>query len=355
MTIPNTKEEAQQRTDQIRAFRSELDLVEAEGIITLPSELKQRVADYHNAMLERLRSTFDVDTNTTDRQMSLGMRMVSFLGALALSAAIFFFFYRYWGVMPLAAQVTILVAAPFLLLLLTEFAARREKTLYFASLAALVTITTFVLNLSMLGQIFSITPSQNAFLAWGAFALLLAYAYTLKLPLVAGLASLAAYLSASMGAWRGIYWLSLGERPENFILCGLIIFAFSFLPHRQHPGFSAIYRGFGALVMMIAILVMSHWGDSSYFMLESKTMENSYQALGFLLSALLVWLGIRRHWHGLTNTGSTFFVIFLYTKLFDWWWEWLPKYLFFLILGLIALLLLMILKRLRSALKEVAQ
>jgi uncharacterized membrane protein len=99
---------------------------------------------------------------------------------------------------------------------------------------------------------------------------------------------------------------------------------------------------------------MSHWGEASYLMLAGGTLEEVYQGLGFLLSALLVWLGIRRHWPGITNTGSTFFVIFLYTKLFDWWWDWMPKYLFFLVLGLMALLLLMVLKRLRAAVKEVA-
>ena len=41
-------------------------------------------------------------------------------------------------------------------------------------------------------------------------------------------------------------------------------------------------------------------------------------------------------------------MIYLYTKLFDWWWDWLPKYIFFLLLGLVAIGLLFALKRLRS-------
>lgn len=61
-----------------------------------------------------------------------------------------------------------------------------------------------------------------------------------------------------------------------------------------------------------------------------------------------VWVGIRRSWPDLVNTGVTLFVILLYTKFFDWWWEAMPKYLFFLILGLTALLFLIVLKRLRS-------
>ena len=52
------------------------------------------------------------------------------------------------------------------------------------------------------------------------------------------------------------------------------------------------------------------------------------------------------------NSGVTFFVIFLYTKFFDWWWNLLPKYLFFLILGLTAVLFLLVLKRLRHAARQ---
>jgi len=48
------------------------------------------------------------------------------------------------------------------------------------------------------------------------------------------------------------------------------------------------------------------------------------------------------------NTAVVFFVIFLYTKLFDWWWAVMPKFLFFLVLGLVALLVILVLKRLRA-------
>ena len=48
------------------------------------------------------------------------------------------------------------------------------------------------------------------------------------------------------------------------------------------------------------------------------------------------------------NTGVTLFVLFLYTKLFDWWWDAMPKYLFFLLMGLTAILLLLVFKRLRK-------
>jgi hypothetical protein len=69
----------------------------------------------------------------------------------------------------------------------TGGAVRRERSLYFASLIALVAVACFVLNLSALSRIFNITPSPNAFLAWAASSLLLAYGYGLKLVLVAWL------------------------------------------------------------------------------------------------------------------------------------------------------------------------
>jgi hypothetical protein len=229
ITLPGSKIEAQQRADRIQAFDQELECLERDGILSLSNELRDAVSTYHAGLLNELTHHFDIDTNVTARQMSMGMRIVSFLGALALSAAVFFFFYRFWGLLATSVQTSILVVAPLVILSGVEFAARRERTLYFASLISLVAFAAFVLDLSMLGQIFSITPSQNAFLAWGAFALIIAYTYRLRLMLVAGLTCLTGYLAASIGTWSGIYWLSFGERPENFIVAGLLIFATALL------------------------------------------------------------------------------------------------------------------------------
>lgn len=96
------------------------------------------------------------------------------------------------------------------------------------------------------------------------------------------------------------------------------------------------------------MLVLANWGRISYLDLDEDLVEGIYQVLGFVLSAGAIWLGARRHWSEVVNTGASFFVIFLYTKFFDWWWEVMPKYLFFLVLGLTAVLLLVIMRRLRA-------
>lgn len=347
-------DDAQRRADRILQFRQELGALEDADVLVLSDEQNSRLRAYHTELLSSLSRNFDVDTSGAARQMSLGMRIVSFLGALAFSAAVFFFFYRFWGNLGTIPQVIILVGAPLLILAGVELAARRELTLYFASLISLVAFAAFVLNLSMFGQIFTITPTQNAFLVWGAFALVLAYTYRLKLVLVAGLTSLLGYLAATVGTWSGIYWLSFGERPENFLLAGGLLFAAAWLHGTGHRQFAAVYRLYGLLVLLVALLVLSHWGGSSYLTLPDKQIEHGYQLLSFLAAAGVVWLGIRGGFPPLVNLGSTFFVLYLYTKLFDWWWDFMPKYLFFMVLGGIAIGLLLLLKRMRGLLREVS-
>ena len=340
--------EAQRRADRIRSFRDELRQVEAEEILLLTDAQRERLGRYHDETLRDLAGRFDVDTTDAQKQMSWGMRIASFLGALALCAAVFLFFRRFWGLLSTPAQVAVLLAAPILGLLGTHFAARRDRTLYFASILGLVAFGCFVLNLMMFGDIFNITPSPKAFLPWAAFGFLLAYTYGPRILLAAGILALSGWLSATTGTWSGCYWLSFGERPENFLVAGAVLLAIPIVPHRDRPDFPPIYRIFGLLGFFLPILVLANWGDTSYMMLAHKTVESFYQIAGFVVAGLAIAFGIRRGFREVTNLGCTFFVIDLYTKFFDWWWDWMPKYLFFLILGGVAVGLLLLLKRLRA-------
>jgi uncharacterized membrane protein len=109
-------------------------------------------------------------------------------------------------------------------------------------------------------------------------------------------------------------------------------------------------------MFLIPVLVLSNWGYGSYFAGDADIIEGGYQLVGFIVSAGLIALGIRYQWTDVINTGNIFFVIFLYTKFFDWWWDIMPKYLFFLVIALSSLLLLFVYKRIRlqSQLQEIA-
>ncbi len=218
-----SQREAQQRADRIRAFRAELAELEREGAVTLDPAQSSALEIHLQRTLTALAERFDIDATESQRQISWGMRIASTLGGLALCAAVVLFFYRFWGVLGIPAQVGVLVVTPLLMLAATEFAARRERTPYYASLFSLVAFGAFVLNLNVLGSIFNLTPSRNGLLAWGVFALLPAYAYRLRLPLAAGLACLMGYLAASFSSWWGGQWQFFFEKPENFLLGGLIL------------------------------------------------------------------------------------------------------------------------------------
>jgi len=345
---PVSRARAQSRADQIAAFQRELAALDGAGVLTLDAAQRTAVDEYHRAVLSDLTERFDVDLDAGDKGLSLGMRAASFLGALALGASVLFFFFRIWGLISTPVQVAILCAAPCVALVATDLVAARERGAYFTAMAASVAFACFVLDIAVLGRIFNTTPADTAFLIWGGFALVLAYAYGLRLLLAAAIVSLAGFLSARVGEFWGCYWMSMGERPEHFLPAAIVVFlAPSLWAHRRFTDFPPIYRIFGLLGVLVPVLVLGHWGLASYLPLDVSTIEVVYQTAGFVLSAAAVAVGLRWRWKEAVNVGVTFFVIFLYTKFFDWWWEWMPKYLFFLVIGLTAILILLVLKRWR--------
>ena len=352
---PPDKTTAQQCADQIHAFNDELAELTREQILSLSDEQQAAIDNYHRGLFDQFRSAFDIDSSQQDRQLSLGMRIASFLGALALAASVFFLFYQFWGRLGTASQVVVLSGASIISFVATVIVASKDGSGYFTKLIGLVAFACFVLNIALFGQIFNITPSDNALLAWAALALLLAYAYDVRLLQVAGVLCIIAFTSARVGAWSGMYWIHFGERPENFLPIAILLF---FLPqwidHQRFGGFALSYRVFGIVTLLTPMLVLAHWGYGSYLNIDPDIIEGGYQVAGFIISGAFIGYGIRRGWGHVVNTGVTFFVIFIYTKFFDWWWEIMPKYLFFLLMSLMAILCLVIFKRLRQG-EQVAE
>lgn len=352
MTFDN-KYSAQQRIDQIKAFESELTLLGAEADVMLDETQSQKIRDYHRQVVENLTRTWDVDVGITARRLSWGMQVASFIGALAFAASVFFLFYQYWGLMSAGLQIAVLVSAPLLTLIATFAIRARESTGYFAKLAGLISFACFVLNLTMLGQIFNIAPSSNVLLVWMIYALILAYACEIRLLLAAAILCLFAFVAARVGIWSGIYWLDMGERPENFLLPTLVLFWLpTVLSQRRFHGFTSIYHVFSMIGFFLTLLIMANWGQGSYLPWDPNLIEGFYQIAGFVFSGISIWYGIRFSLSHVAATGNTFLVLFLYTKFYDWWWDIMPKSLFFLIIGLTSLLMLVVFQRLRNGRKQ---
>lgn len=314
----------------------------------LETELRATITRVHDAALAGLARDFDVDASTGQKQLSWGMRIAALLGALALCAAVVLFFYRFWGLITTSGQVALLVAAPVTALGLTEFAARRERTLYFASLAAVVAFAAFVLALVVLGAIFNLPASPHAFLAWGALGFALAAAYELRLLLAAGLICLWIWLAAAAVSLAGADWTAFDRRPELFLLCGAGTLAAGTAGVLDRRDLGAMLRFAGLVALCWALIYLDNVGGDSVLPLRTSAVETLYQIVSFAIGAGVVALGIRSWWPEVTNTGAAFLVILIYMKAYDWFWDWMPKYLFFLLLGLIAVGCLAILRWLRG-------
>ena len=345
-----SRSEAQRRADEIRTFQRELQTLERDAVVSLSAEQREAIAGHHRRLLAGLADAFDIDRDGHAKQLSLGMRIASFLGALALGASVFFLFYQFWGLFSTPVQVAILLAGALGSFGATVWIRSRDGSGYFAKLAALVAFACFVLDIMMLGSIFNITPSDKAFTVWAAYGFLLAYSCDLRLLLVAAILCVVSFVAARTGTVCGLYWLEFGQRPENFFPAAAILFAVpQLVRHDRFPEFPAVYRICALLTLFLPIIVLGNWGEISYLDLDHKLIEVLYQVLGFAGTAAFIWLGVRRQWPHVVNTSITLFVVLLYTKFYDWWWEAMPKYLFFLVIALTALLFLVVLRRLRGA------
>jgi hypothetical protein len=350
-----TREDAQRRVDRIRAFREELTELEGLGVVALDAGQQERLRRFHEEAVAALAARFDVDSSEAEKRLSLGMRVASLLGAMALSAAIYFFFYRFWGDLSTAAQVVALALAPVLAVAGMEVAARKERTLYVAGILGLVAVASFVLDLNVLGASLNLTPSPGAFLAWSAFAFLLAYAYGLRLLLLAGIAGFTVFFSAQVASAMHCPWDAFGERPENlFLPAVLLLLAAAFLPSRGHPRFPPLLRAGGLVVLFLALFVVSSWGWASYLPWPAATVEVVYQLASFTVAGLAIAVGARRGWREVEVAGAVFLVLLLFARFFDWWWDFLPRWLFFLLIGALSVAMLLALHRRRAARHGVA-
>jgi uncharacterized membrane protein len=344
-----SQSEAQQSADRIRLLRQELATPELQNVLGLSVEQQRRFDEWSRARLAQLAQQYDVDTSVSQKRASWGMRIASTLGGIAICAAVVLFFMRYWGNLGTPLQVTIVLVLPLVALGCAEFASKRERTLYFTGLLALVAFAAFVMDLAVLGNIFNINSTERALLAWGAFALVLAYRYGLRLLLALGLVLLITYFAAAVTAEFGYRWLDFGNRPELVMFLALLAFGAPFIiRHRRHSDFPSVYRLVGAIVFFICVLSLAEWGVPSYLPFSHQNIERLYEFMGLLVSAASMWLSVTRHWSGLVNTSAVAFVVFLFTRLYHWWWDWMPKYLFFAAVGALGIALVLMFKRLRS-------
>jgi hypothetical protein len=341
--------EAQARLNRIRAFEAELAALTHDGVITLDTHQQQAIADHHRQVVADLVRQFDLDRDEGQRRMSIGMRIASALGAVALSAAVFLFFYRIWGLLQTSAQVAILAAAPLAGIAATEVAHRNDRSGHFVFIAAAIACACIVLNVALVGDIFAMTSSPYAVAVWAAFGLAIGYGYGFRPPVAAGIGLAVIFCGAWILAMRGVEWTEIGGRPELVLLLASVAFAIGATERNEVARFFHVGYRFAALVLgLLALLALSIEGQLSVLPWSETSVQAFYQVAGFLVAGGAIALGLKRNWAETTNIGAAGFAAFLATKFYQWWWDWMPAYLFFLIVGLTAIALIVVLRRLRA-------
>lgn len=341
------KKQAQARVERIRAFREELGQLRSDGALDFTPEQQKRLDGHLDATLASLAARFDVDISESEKRISWSIRIASAIAGGALCAALVLFFYRIWGLLPTAVQVAFVVAAPLAAVAAMEFVSRRERTLYYTFLLGIVAFAAAILNLHALGEMFNLPVSPNAFLVWAAFGIALAYAYRLKLLLAAGLVCAMLFVGTSITLWSGVEWEYADLRPEPF-LAGAVLVIAGAIVCRKPRDFAWTYYMTGFSAAFFVCFLGSVKGDLSVLPFAQRTVEFLYELGGLATAGLVMYFGVRRGYPGMVNLGAGFFTLYLYIRLSQWWWGWMPKYLFFFIIGLISLGLLYGFQRLRK-------
>ncbi len=337
----------QVRASAIIAFREELARLEREGVVALDPAARDQIRAHHDATLSALAAHGDVDLNASAARLSAGMQIATLLGTIALSAAYALFVSAHWGALVLPLQLALVILPPLVLAGLTHVAAAWERSGYVASLLGTVAAIAFATNLGTLGQLYNLPDSRTALLAVGGFAMLLAYGYGLTLPLIVGIGGIGGWLWTLGAIPLGLWWRDGFTVIEPLLLVGLLaLTAPAWM--RGPANFAPWWRGMGATVLVLGLLIVESNGELSGFAgSDLRTLEIGYKLVGAVVLAALVAWGIRRDQRLVMQIGSAGAVLYLFMRLVDWFWDLLPKWAFFLLLGAFALAVLLLLRRLR--------
>jgi hypothetical protein len=313
--------DAQRRADQIAAFRAEVETLRGEGLMPFDAETLAALSAHHDQLLGTLTRRFDVDRGAAAKQMSLGMRVASLFGAAALTAAIVSFVYRVWGSLPIAGQVALLTAAPAAATAVMIVVGAIEKTRYVASLLAIVACAGVVLQTIMLGMLFNMAGTPHTLLVWALFAFAVSVPWRFGVPFAWGVIALICYVAAFRLWVFRMPWMQFPEQLEPVAITAFAMASF----YRWMPRELAAWGRGAALSMALAALLALSW-DRQF-----------YQVIAAVAGPALIAAGIRNRWPEAVTLAAMFTGLFLLLRFVDWWWNWMPKYLFFLILAAVAL------------------
>jgi hypothetical protein len=336
--------------NRIRAFQAELETLSAAGAITLTDAARESIARYHGALLQQLAAEHDIDRSAAAGRLSRGMQIASFFAALALTAAVYSLVSRFWGRMDLPLQATLLCAFPLMALVGVEMAAQRERTLYIASIFALVAYGTYGLAIVVLSELLNVPVP--AWVLWGGalFGLALALPYGFRVLLGIGLLAVLLALSGSVFEAAGVPWIATLEFPEPLTAAAFLLLVIAPRLGAIHQSFAAVTRGVALSIGFLGLLLLSMAGTASLLPTPTTVSALIYQGVILVASLVALAVGVRRQWSETVYIAAGALTLFLFGRFVEWFWDAVPRFVFFLLLAGIAFAWLLALRRLRARL-----
>jgi len=346
-----SRDAAQLRVDQIESFRRELERLRGDLVAELTPAQQEAVTAYHQRIIQELTTRYGADASDHGKQLSLGMRLVSLVGAASLGSAVFLIFYHFWFAFGLALQEIILSAAPFLTFALALFIREKDPTGYFSRLSAALCYSCFVLNVVIGPSLLGINLGATQVLAGTVFAFILSYGLTSRLLLGAALIGVLTYVAALLTEATQSPWWMFFSHPDNFFLPAVMIASVpALLSQRRYQDFGLIYRTFGTLVIFTSLLVLGTWPSLSYFNFDLRAIKTAYQVATVIGVQVGIVAGVRYGLPELTLLSSLAGLVFIFQQACIWLFAVMPPYAFFSMMSVIAVGGLYVLKTIRDRL-----
>jgi hypothetical protein len=334
--------------NRIRAFRAELEALDAEGIGSVSPDQREAIHRYHESLLHGLAATHDVDRSDTAGQLSRGIQIAAFFAAIALTAAVYSLVARFWGRLELPVQATLLCVFPLVALTGVELSARRERTLYVAAIFALLAFGTYWLAVFMLSNLLNIPVTPAPLWGGALFGVALALAYGFRIIYGGALVALLVALVGSVFQSAGMPWTHAIEFPEIVTATAFLLAGLAGRLSPTNPSFAAVTRAVGLSVGFLGLLLLSTSGPTSLLPLASWASKLLYQVAMLLATVVALAIAIRRQWLESLYIAAAALTLFIFARFVDWFWDRLPRFVFFLVLATVAFAWLFALRRLRG-------
>ena len=378
-----------------RVQRESLDVWREEGLLTAEQHARILARIFAPAAPAPARPATARRTVAQERKLSRGVSILINLGAIILAAGLIIFFASNWIEFGRAAKIASLFALT-LFFSLVGFELTQEGRWNFPKLGlALVFLgcVMFGVDILLLALIYDLTAEH----AWSllmdcAFWLAIAYLVRSRLILFLGLIGVVSWFGAEVGYLWGGYWIYLG-RPFHFLGLGACLLAISGLQAwRGQRGFAAAYALVGLLLIYLSSLILSifdvqkgfravDWNAPlavwlmlygpyllalvALYLIHARWRQASlsdppvltvlFLLTLMLLTSIIAWApGHREFWFILLltlltsagiylgiawespvflNTSIVFFAVNIYTRFYEYFWDAMPKSLFFIIGG----------------------